>query len=78
MEQLSYTEHMIDLLQQDWDKELDLAKRSKKSLSRRDKQAREEAVKEIARIKRERRERLEAYKRQRSHWKKVIRELDEG
>ena len=77
LQQLAYVEQMIEHLEENWDADLAQARVDRKALSRKDKEAREEAAKEIARIKRERRDRLEAYKRQKKHWRKVLKELDD-
>ncbi len=75
--QLAYVESMIEKLQDSWGDDLAEARVSRRKLDKDDQAAREAASREIARIKRERRDRLEAYKRQERHWKKVIRELED-
>jgi len=74
--QLMHVEEMIELLESDWNTDLEVSRRERKKISRRDKEGRQKANEEIARIKKERRDRLEAYKRSRERWKKVIKELE--
>ncbi len=74
--QLRHVEKMIELLESDWNTDLEASRAERKKISRRDKEARKKANEEIARIKKERRDLLEAYKRQRARWKTVIKELE--
>jgi penicillin-binding protein 1A len=74
--QLMHVEEMIELLESDWNTDLQASRNERKKISRRDKEARKKANEEITRIKKERRDRLEAYKRQRERWRKVIKELE--
>lgn len=74
--QLMHVEEMIELLESDWNTELDASRAERKKISRRDKEARKKANEEIVRIKKERRDRLEAYKKARSRWQKVIKEME--
>ena len=74
--QLMHVEEMIELLESDWNSDLDASRAERKKISRRDKEGRKKANEEITRIKKERRERLEAYKKARDRWKKVISEME--
>jgi penicillin-binding protein 1A len=76
--QLNHVEQMISLLESDWNTDVEQSRTQRKKVGRKNKEERKRINAEIAQLKKERRDKLEAYKRQRTRWKKVIRELEEG